>query len=148
MNNFTQAIGLSSQYDKALEYGKSLQMRFPKYAITFVGHSQGGGEAAYCSLHIGAKAITFNPAGLSLFTVLKGKSEFSRYGDVHAYIFWNDILNKFQDATEELQEISSLPVNLKADGEIHRINDFEPESFSLNEWHGIKGVLRYFNIFI
>lgn len=148
INNITQAIGLSSQYDKALEYGKSLQMRFPKYAITFVGHSQGGGEAAYCSLHIGAKAITFNPAGLSLFTVLKGKSEFSRYGNVHAYIFWNDILNKFQDATEELQEISSLPVNLKADGEIHRINDFEPESFSLNEWHGIKGILRYFNILI
>lgn len=146
INNVTQVLGLSSQYDKALEYGKSLQMRFPKYSIIFVGHSQGGGEAAYCSLHIGAKAITFNPAGLSLFTVLKGKSEFSRYGDVHAYIFWNDILNKFQDASEELQEITALPLNLKADGNIHRINDFEPESLSLGEWHGIKGILRYFNI--
>ena len=148
INNLTQVIGLSTQYDRALEYGKSLQMRFPKFAITFVGHSQGGGEAAYCSLHIGAKAITFNPAGLSLFTVLKGKSEFSRYGNVHAYVFWNDILNKFQDATEELQEISSLPINLKADGNIHRVNDFEPESISLDEWHGIKGILRYFNISI
>lgn len=146
INNLTQVIGLSNQYDKALEYGKALQMRFPKYSITFVGHSQGGGEAAYCSLHIGAKAITFNPAGLSLFTILKGKSEFSRYGNVHAYVFWNDILNKLQDATEEWQEISVLPVNLKADGIIHRINDFEPDGLSLDEWHGIKGILRYFNV--
>lgn len=147
-NNLTQVIGLSSQYDKALEYGKSLQMKFPQYSISFVGHSQGGGEAAYCGLHIGAKAITFNPAGLSLYTVLKGESTFSRYGNVHAYVFWNDILNKFQDATEWLQEISALPISLKADGEIHRINDFEPESFSLDEWHGMKGILRYFNISI
>ncbi len=146
INNLTQVLGLSKQYDKALEYAKTLQMRFPKYSITFVGHSQGGGEAAYCSLHIGAKAITFNPAGLSLFTILKGKSEFSRYGNVHAYVFWNDILNKLQDATEEWQEISVLPVNLKADGIIHRINDFEPDGLSLDEWHGIKGILRYFNI--
>lgn len=146
INNLTQTIGLSSQYDKALEYGKSLQMRYPKHSITFVGHSQGGGEAAYCSLHIGAKAVTFNPAGLSLFTILKGKSEFSRYGNIDAYVFWNDILNKLQDATEEWQEISVLPVNLKADGIIHRINDFEPVGLSLDEWHGIKGILRYFNV--
>lgn len=146
INNLTQVLGLSKQYDKALEYAKTLQMRFPKYSITFAGHSQGGGEAAYCSLHIGAKAITFNPAGLSLFTILKGKSEFSRYGNVHAYVFWNDILNKLQDATEEWQEISVLPVNLKADGIIHRINDFEPDGLSLDEWHGIKGILSYFNI--
>jgi len=33
-----------------------------------------------------------------------------------------------------------------ADGIIHRINDFEPESLSIGEWHGIKGILRYFNI--
>lgn len=148
MNNITQVLGLSKQYDKALEYGKSLQMKFPKYSITFVGHSQGGGEAAYCSLYLGSKAITFNPAGLSLFTVLKGKSEFSRYGDVQAYVFWNDILNTFQDATGELQEISALPINLKADGNIHRINDFVPNSLSLDEWHGMKGILRYFNISI
>lgn len=148
INNITQAIGLSSQYDKALEYGKSLQMKFPKYAITFVGHSQGGGEAAYCSLHLGAKAVTLNPAGLSLCTILKGKSAFSRYGNVQAYVFWNDILNTFQDATEEFQEISALPVSLKADGNIHRINDFEPNGLSLDEWHGMKGILRYFDISI
>lgn len=148
INNFTQTAGLSKQYDRALEYGKSLQTRFPKYIITFVGHSQGGGEAAYCSLHIGADAITFNPAGLSLRTILKGQSEFSRYGNVHSYVFWNDILNIFQDATEELQEITSLPVSLKADGNIHRINDFEPNRLSLDEWHGMKGILRYFNILI
>ena len=80
--------------------------------------------------------------------MLKGKSEFSRYGDVQAYVFWNDILNTFQDATGELQEISALPINLKADGNIHRINDFVPNSLSLDEWHGMKGILRYFNISI
>ena len=148
VNNLTQTLGLSKQYDMALEYGKSLEIKYPNYNIVFVGHSQGGGEAAYCSLHIGARAITFNPAGLSLFTVLKGKSEFSRYGDVHAYVFWNDILNNIQDATEELQELTALPLNLKADGNIHRINDFEPQGISIGEWHGIKGILRYFNILI
>lgn len=145
-NNAGQALGLSAQYDEALEYGKALQKKFPKYSITFVGHSQGGGEAAYCSLHLGAKAITFNPAGLSLLTKSKGKSEFSRYGDVHSYIFWNDLLNKFQDLTDYLEDITALPISLKADGKIHRIDDFEPDGFSLDEWHGMKGILRYFNI--
>ena len=145
-NNITQAFGMSSQYDKALEYGKMLQTKFPNYTISFVGHSQGGGEAAYCALHLGAKAITFNPAGLSHFTTWKGKSQFTRYVEIHAYIFWNDVLNKLQDATEQFEEFTMLPTSLKADGVVHYINDYEPLDLTPGEWHGMKGILRYFGI--
>lgn len=146
VENIKQVFGFSAQYDKALEYAKYLQKKYPVLDISFVGHSQGGGEAAYCAINQGARAFTFNPAGLSQITTWKGKSEFTRYNDINAYIFWNDLLNALQDLTPLVKEWTSLPVNLIADGCIHYINDYEPKEISLAYYHGMQGVLDYFGI--
>ena len=144
--NIKQVVGVSSQYDKALEYAKELQKKYPMLEIVYVGHSQGGGEAAYCALNQGGKAYTFNPAGLSRITTWKGKSQFSRYKDIHAYIFWNDLLNNLQNVTPILQGVTLLPVDLTADGCIHYINDYKPKEESLAYYHGMQGILEYFGI--
>lgn len=146
IENIKQVVGLSTQYDKALEYAKMIQKKYPMLDISFVGHSQGGGEAAYCAINQGAQAYTFNPAGLSRITTWKGKSEFTRYNDIHAYIFWNDILDKVQALTPLVEEWTFLPANLTADGCIHYINDYEPKELSLAYYHGMQGILDYFNI--
>lgn len=146
IENIKQIVGISTQYDKALEYAKMMQKKFQMLDVTFVGHSQGGGEAAYCAINQGAKAYTFNPAGLSRITTWKGKSEFTRYNDIHAYIFWNDILNKLQDLSPLVEEWTLLPANLTADGCIHYISDYEPKEPSLAYYHGMEGILDYFNV--
>ena len=144
--NIKQVVGVSSQYDKALEYAKELQKKYPTLEIVYVGHSQGGGEAAYCALNQGGKAYTFNPAGLSRITTWKGKSQFSRYKDIHAYIFWNDLLNNLQNVTPILQGVTLLPVDLTADGCIHYISDYKPKKESLAYYHGMQGILDYFGV--
>ena len=56
-----------------VDAGGSITQRTDYYPteITFVGHSQGGGQAAAASMATGRKAITFNPASVSLCTKLR-----------------------------------------------------------------------------
>lgn len=63
--NVTQIYGKSSQYASAIENAKILSSELAGFELTFVGHSQGGGEAAASSMATGRKAITFNPAHVS-----------------------------------------------------------------------------------
>ena len=144
--NISQPFGFSGQYRKAIEFGNTIIAKYPSQSVTFVGHSKGGGQAAHCALNTGSKAVTFNPAGLGKETQKKGKSEFTRYQDLHAYIFWNDILNSFQDTTQELEDSFEIPISIKANGTIHYINDYEPKGFSFAYYHGMQGILDYFNI--
>jgi hypothetical protein len=128
-NNFTQLIGGSKQYEEALEYARGLAYRYPDKQITFVGHSQGGGEAAYCAYNLGMQAETYNPAGLSIFTIYKG--EYKQGAHINAYVFSTDILNALQSA-----------VGIEADGEVEYIH----ANIFQHGMHGIKGILRYFKI--
>ena len=128
-NNFTQLIGGSKQYEEALDYAKSLTYRYPGKTITFVGHSQGGGEAAYCAYNLGMKAETYNPAGLSIFTIYKG--EYKQGAHINAYVFSTDILNALQSA-----------VGIEANGEVEYIH----ANIFQHGMHGIKGILKYFKI--
>ena len=52
--------------------------------LTFVGHFQGG-EAAFCAHVLGGKAITFNPAGMSIITKLINRTCKSNKADIDAY---------------------------------------------------------------
>lgn len=56
-----------------VDAGGSITQRTDYYPpeLTFVGHSQGGGQAAAASMATGRKAITFNPASVSLCTKLR-----------------------------------------------------------------------------
>lgn len=129
-NNIKQLYGSSPQYDDALAYGRNLQKRFSNRTIVFVGHSQGGGEAAYCACNLGAKAETFNPAGLSILTLCKGN--YKSNASINAYVFATDILNKLQWA-----------IGAPADGDVHYISDVNIHEHG---FHGMKGILKYFDV--
>lgn len=135
-NDITQLVGLSLQYEQALTYGKELKEKYDPRNIVFVGHSQGGGEAAYCAYNLGLRAETYNPAGLSLFTRLKHKTV-SREAKINAYVFSTDILNFFQT------KIGVFAGSIRADGNIHYISDANMHDHGM---HGIEGILRYFEI--
>lgn len=137
--NGKQIVGLSSQYKKALEYTKELYKNYEFDSLTFVGHSQGGGEAAFCAHVLGGKAITFNPAGMSVVTKLINRTSKSNKAKIDAYCYITDTLNIVQELT------AMIPfLGLKADGKIHLIYDKFPKEMSIDEFHGMKGFLSYF----
>lgn len=133
--NFTQVVGASQQYEDALEYGRSVCKRFPSREVVFVGHSKGGGEAAYCAYNLGKQAETFNHAGLSIHTKY-GKGTVRDDAAVNAYVFSTDILNIFQNAID-------CGFWIGTDGDFHLIATLNTPKYGI---HGIKGILRYFNV--
>lgn len=136
--NGYQIIGLSQQYNKALEYATKLYNDLDFDNLTFIDHSQGG-EAAFCAHVLGGKAITFNPAGMSVITKLINRTTQSNKADIDAYYYLTDTLNIVQELTSVIPFLS-----LKADGRIHLIYDKFPKEMSIGEFHGMKGFLSYF----
>lgn len=135
-NNITQLVGMSVQYEEALEYVCAVINACPEgIPVVFVGHSQGGGEAAYCAFSLGATAVTFNPAGLSQSTI--EQCELAEIADVQTYVFSSDVLNLIQESL----------LDIYANGTIHYISDYVPEAMSFAELHGMKGILKYFGVF-
>ena len=66
VNNFVQGlVGISQYYALAL----SLARTHP--ADVIVGHSLGGGLASYCSVYLGKRSATINPAPLNINEVSK-----------------------------------------------------------------------------
>lgn len=128
-NNITQVGGLSVQYDEALNYAKTVVDKYPGRKIVFVGHSKGGGEAAYCAYNLGMQAETFNPAALSLLT--KIKSDFNEEAQINAYVFSTDILNALQAI-----------FGTEADGNV----EYVPANAIEHGIHGILGILRYYKV--
>lgn len=139
--NAKQIVGLSEQYDMALENAKRIKEYFSLSHLTFTGHSQGGGEAAMCAYNLGDEAITFNPAGMSPITKGKALSLHSIFSVINSYIYLSDVLNIAQQLTDFIPFLS-----LKADGEVHYIYDNIPRNFTIKEWHGMEGFLNYFGI--
>ncbi len=109
-NNGLQLIGQSEQYKMALDNADALVLGLKGSELTFVGHSLGGGMAAACAYSKGGRALTFNPAGVSPFTILPtGKAR------IDAYITYRDELNIAQNL------FKLLP---RADGRVHlRLGD-------------------------
>ena len=69
IENYRQLQGESEQYEHAVENAKAISEFVGDSDLTFIGHSQGGGESAAASLATGREAITFNPAALSSHTI-------------------------------------------------------------------------------
>jgi RHS repeat-associated protein len=91
--NFRQAVGLSSsQYEQAMALGIDVYQATGG-DVLFTGHSLGGGLASAAAVATGGRAITFNAAGLSPFTV-SGK-----HGGIRAHYIRGDILSIVQDFT-------------------------------------------------
>ncbi len=66
LNNFMQGlVGISPYYARALSVARSHP------ADVVVGHSLGGGLASYCSIYLGKRAVTINPAPLNINDISK-----------------------------------------------------------------------------
>lgn len=91
-----QTVGISLQYEQSINNAKALKMILGD-AVSFTGHSLGGGMAEANARATGESATTFNAAGLSYATtVLLGISFVS---DTDAYIMKTDPLNLLQKNT-------------------------------------------------
>lgn len=142
LHNFAQAKGLSLQYYDAKNFGGEVCKRYADKNIVFVGHSQGGGEAAFCAAAYSKAAYTFNPAGISDDTLsYSGLSSTDTNYKIHSYVFRGDVLNVLQDICEGIGFL-----DIYADGVRYDVIDYSPRDHSIDEIHGMKGILRYFGV--
>jgi RHS repeat-associated protein len=93
INDGEQLVGLSEQYAETVPIAKALTEKLP--GISFTGHSLGGGLAAANALAVNGKAITFNAAGVTIFS----KSNLGLLGKralINAYIVNGEIVDRLQ----------------------------------------------------
>ncbi|MCC8118672.1 MAG: hypothetical protein LIP09_08005, partial [Bacteroidales bacterium] len=116
INDCLQLYGLSAQYQEGMTIGKeALNL---EGELTFVGHSLGGGLSAACAFASGGQAMTFNPAGVSIWTKLPNLN-----AQIDAYVTITDPLT--------ISQLTScfLPI---PDGNLHFVRPRNPI-----DWHGI-----------
>ncbi|RUT71803.1 hypothetical protein D0817_03715 [Flavobacterium cupreum] len=94
-----QTAGISLQYQQSVNNAKILKAQFGD-ALSFAGHSLGGGMAEANARITGESATTFNAAGLSYATAIILGTGF--VSDTHSYIMKNDPLNIAQMVTPGL----------------------------------------------
>lgn len=90
------------------------------------------------SYKFGKKAVTFNPAGMSVITKILNTTKSSFSSNIHSYIYLTDLLNIVQELTSYFPFLS-----LQADGTRHYVWDKIPRKLSIDEFHGMKGFLSY-----
>lgn len=141
--NVSQLIGQSKQYENALLYAKKIMEQYDTEDVIFTGHSQGGGEAAYCAYSLGLKAVTFNPAGLSASTKIKLPPQNAECASIDAYIYMTDLLNIAQMISKLYAIARELRIG--PDGRVHYLGHF-PSKLKMSQFHGMEGFLDYFEI--
>ena len=115
--NVLQLIGGSKQYTDSINNAKALATLFGG-ALSFAGHSLGGGLAEANAKITGDSAITFNAAGLSPITTVFSTSP----NNTDAYVMTNDPLNEIQQFSGYLTGIP-LP---SAGGTVHYLDNGGP----------------------
>jgi LysM repeat protein len=99
-HNFLQAVGAeSSQYTRALDNAREVASSALAGAVTFTGHSLGGGLASAQAFATGIAGVTFNAAGLSPSTVgsIGAAQMTGNQGLVKAYYVKGELLSTLQD---------------------------------------------------
>ena len=129
--NGKQLLGISDQYNRACKIAEKLAEKLGTKRLIMVGHSKGGGQAAYCSLRTGCRAITFNPAGLGPY---KYNFKSNVKPDINSYVMVLDPLNLMQMLAQLVK------ADLTADGSVHYL--MPDKDSPAREWHGIDGFLR------
>lgn len=92
--NISQLFGVSFQHIIAVRNAQILCDYYGRDAVSFVGHSLGGGVAALRSMVTGSKAITFNATGVSVPTQ-KRDSAFDE-SNIETLIMEGDELDEIQ----------------------------------------------------
>ena len=92
-NSGKQFAGVSEQYAEGLSLVTDVLLKDKKIKghLTVTGHSLGGGISEYIAMKTDIHAVTFNAAGVSLFT-----SGLNRNSNTDAYILLTDPLNVLQ----------------------------------------------------
>ena len=109
LNNGQQAIGMRSDYyDRAMRLGALLNQKMTGN-FEIAGHSLGGGMASAASAVTGARATTFNAAGLhpdtpARFAKDNGLPTFNPQQTVHTYQTVGEVLNDVQAGLQRLNE--------------------------------------------
>lgn len=129
--NIGQVAGISDQYDRAGEIAVKLADELGEENLTMVGHSKGGGQAAYCALNTGCPAITFNPAGLGLY---KFNHDQDIKPEINSYVMVADPLNLMQMLAQLFY------ADLTADGSVHYLRSHKDTP--VTKCHGIDSFLR------
>lgn len=117
--NVLQLVGASQEYTESIKNAKALAALFGG-ALSFAGHSLGGGLAEANAIATGDSALTFNAAGLSFFT-----TGFSTSSNTDAYVVQNDPLNLLQQISNYLPSAGGTVHYLANGGSIidaHSIN--------------------------
>ena len=116
----------TKQYDYAMKLADDVAKQFAKKGgakLEFVGHSLGGGLATAAAAITGAKATTFNPAGVAPETVARVKNTAGKPGSladikpsqVTAYRIAGDVLTTTQDALPGMPDKVGRKVTLHVD---------------------------------
>ena len=139
--DITQLFGASEQYSKSVDNAilidNHLKEEMPGIELTFIGHSLGGSQAALNSIITGRSALTFNPAGISIPTIVKEggiESLFKSQKMIDAYIMKTDPLNYLQDRL-------TIP---EANGNRHYLTPKDFSSFV--NGHSINSILKSLGI--
>lgn len=109
LNNGQQGIGMRSDYyDRAMRLA-SVMNQYRPGDFEIAGHSLGGGMASAASAVTGARATTFNAAGLhpatpSRFAKDNGLPTFDTQQTVHTYQTTGEVLNDVQNGMHRLSE--------------------------------------------
>lgn len=109
LNNGQQGIGMRSDYyDRAMRLASIVNQERPG-GFEIAGHSLGGGMASAASAVTGARATTFNAAGLhpatpARFAKDNGLPTFDTQQTVHTYQTTGEVLNDVQNGMHRLSE--------------------------------------------
>lgn len=109
LSNGQQGIGMRSDYyDRAMRLASIVNQERPG-GFEIAGHSLGGGMASAASAVTGARATTFNAAGLhpatpSRYAKDNGLPTFDTQQTVHTYQTTGEVLNDVQNGMHRLSE--------------------------------------------
>ena len=132
ITNLGQVIGFSDQHDRAAEAAEQLAKELGQENLKMVGHSKGGGQAAYCSLRTGCDAITFNPAGLGLYRFNLKDWIAPR---IDSFVMTTDPLNIFQLVAQ------LISIDITADGSVHYVKPTDDMPVNIDTTHGMDAFL-------
>ncbi len=121
VQNGLQVVGMSGQYDQAVQLANAMDAYAGSTPLTFVGHSLGGGLAALASLVMQREALTYNPAALSSITLSSYGVENASQSHINAFIIANEPLNMIQKN-----------IHLNPDGNIHYLYDWTCHFLPIN----------------
>ena len=87
-----------AQYSEAIKLARKVKAAIPaSSSLMFTGHSLGGGLASAAASAVRVPAVTFNPSGLNILTLMSVTGDYHFHDDITAYIVNGEVLNGVQN---------------------------------------------------